>query len=123
MENSIDQIQQIVDTAVNNIRQAAEINTIVGQPIVTLDGSTILPISQVTFAFVAGGGQYGDPIKKSLIKDSYSSQFAGGSGGGATLTPVGFLVITRDGIKMVNSVETSNLDKVVSIAQDLLKKM
>lgn len=116
--NQTDQIQQIVDVAVSNLKHAAEVNTIVGQPLVTMDGSTILPISQVTFAFVAGGGEYGTN-KKPFEKD-FGNQFAGGSGGGATLTPVGFLVINDKEIKMINSNDQSNIEKLADIAKDVL---
>lgn len=117
------QIEQIVSSAVANIRQAAEVNTVIGQPIVTADGTTILPISQVAFAFMAGGGQYGNgnKNKKSFVKNSFANQFAGGSGGGATLTPVGFLIVKDGDIRMINSVETTNVDKLINLAKDLFK--
>ena len=53
------QIREIVETAVINLKQAAEVNTIIGKPIMTEQG-TIMPVSQMTFAFVAGGGEYGN---------------------------------------------------------------
>lgn len=114
---SKNQIEQIVSSAVANIRQAAEVNTVIGQPIVTQDGTTILPVSQISFAFLAGGGQYGS--KKTIVKNSFANQFAGGSGGGATLTPVGFLILKDGNINMINSVETTNVDKLVNLAKDL----
>lgn len=82
------QIQEIVEAAILNLRQVAEVNTIIGQPILTSMGATILPVSQVTLGFVAGGGEYGNSEK--ILKNSYSKQFAGGTGGGATLTPWDF---------------------------------
>ena len=81
------QIQEIVEAAILNLRQVAEVNTIIGQPILTSMGATILPVSQVTLGFVAGGGEYGNSEK--ILKNSYSKQFAGGTGGGATLTAEG----------------------------------
>lgn len=113
------QIQQIVDVAITNIMHAASVNTIIGQPITTMQGSTILPISQVSFGFVAGGGEYGIP--KKIIGGGHSQQFAGGSGGGATLTPVGFLVINGDEIKMIRAESNSNVDKVIDLAKELFK--
>ena len=70
------QIQEIVEAAILNLRQVAEVNTIIGQPILTSMGATILPVSQVTLGFVAGGGEYGNSEK--ILKNSYSKQFAGG---------------------------------------------
>ena len=75
------QIQEIVEAAILNLRQVAEVNTIIGQPILTSMGATILPVSQVTLGFVAGGGEYGNSEK--ILKNSYSKQFAGGTGGDA----------------------------------------
>lgn len=114
---STNQIQQIVDVAISNIQHAASVNTIIGQPITTMQGSTILPVSQVSFGFVAGGGEYGTP--KKLIGGGHAQQFAGGSGGGATLTPVGFLVINGDDIKMVKAENNSNVDKILDLAKGL----
>lgn len=105
------QIREIVETAVINLRQAAEVNTIVGKPIQTEYGS-VLPVSQVTFAFVAGGGEYG-------ANDKGDEKFAGATGGGATLTPVGFLVISDGGVRMVTGSEQSRIDKLAEIAKDI----
>ncbi|MDD3831965.1 MAG: spore germination protein GerW family protein [Clostridia bacterium] len=116
MEN--EQIKQIVDSAVRNLRSLAEVNTIIGKPMMTVQGDTILPISQVTLAFIAGGGEYG---KKKKVK--LDNQFAGGTGGGATLSPVGFLVINNDGIKILKTDQQSNLSKIVDVAVDMLKEI
>lgn len=110
------QIQQIVDSAVSNIKQLAETNTVVGQPVVTANGSTILPLSEVTFAFVVGGGEYPDN------KNKKDSQFAGGSGGGATVSPVGFLIVEEEGIKLMRFDGQSNLSRIVDAAADLIKE-
>ena len=108
------QIQEIVEAAILNLRQVAEVNTIIGQPILTSMGATILPVSQVTLGFVAGGGEYGNSEK--ILKNSYSKQFAGGTGGGATLTPVG------SEVKMVKLCEQSNLEKIVDVTKDIVER-
>lgn len=120
MENQADQIQQIVNTALTNIKNATEINTIIGQPMITPDGSTILPVSQVAFGFLAGGGEYNAPQKILAKKDS---QFAGGSGGGATMTPVGFLVIRDNEIKMLKINDTSPADKLIDLTKEIFSKL
>ena len=77
------QINDIVESAIANLTKAAEVNSIVGKPILVLDGTTILPISHITFAFVAGGGEYGNKnLTKSYAKNNIDGNFAGGSGGG-----------------------------------------
>lgn len=117
----MDKITDIVETAVSNLSKVAEVNTIIGKPIVTYDGTTIMPISQVTFAFMAGGGEYGNktPPKK-FVTDGTQANFAGGSGGGATLTPVGFLVVDRDGVRVISADNTNTVEKIVDIAKDFV---
>ncbi len=116
------QISDIVETAVSNLSKVAEVNTIIGKPIVTMDGTTIMPISQVTFAFMAGGGEYGNKnFPRKFIGDAASGNFAGGSGGGATLTPVGFLVVDRDGVRVLDADNSNTVDKIFDVAKDFVK--
>lgn len=115
-------ISDIVNTAVNNIAHIAEVNTIVGKPIVAPDGTTIMPVSQLTFAFMAGGGEYGDKLNKGILKDGYIGHFAGGSGGGATLTPVSFLVVGKDGVKVLKATDKSPLDILLDITRGIFSE-
>lgn len=115
------QISEIVETAVSNLSKVAEVNTIIGKPLVTMDGTTILPISQVTFAFMAGGGEYGNKSAKRAFSANPDSNFAGGSGGGATLTPVGFLVIDKDGVKVLDADKGNTVEKIFDVAKDVIK--
>lgn len=108
-------ISEIIQSAVTSLTHVAEVNNIIGEPIVAYDGTTILPITQLSFAYMAGGGEYGK--NKTVIKEG--TQFAGGSGGGATLTPVGFLVMDKDGIRMIGVNEESNADKILDIAKGI----
>ena len=119
MENS--QIKEIVETAISNLSRVAEVNTIIGQPLVTMDGTTILPVSQVTFAFMAGGGEYGNKgAKRGFDKYGADANFAGGSGGGATLTPVCFLVVSQDGVKVIEADKTNTIEKIFDVAKDVV---
>ena len=119
MENT--QIREIVETAVSNLSKVAEVNTIIGQPLVTMDGTTILPVSQVTFAFMAGGGEYGNKsAKRGFNKDGVDANFAGGSGGGASLTPVCFLVVSNGSVKVVEADKTNTIEKIFDVAKDVV---
>ena len=112
------QISEIVEAAVSNLSKVAEVNTIVGKPLVTMDGTTVVPISQINFAFMAGGGEYGN--KSARRRDPIdNSNFAGGSGGGASLTPVCFLVISKDGVKVLDTEKSSTIDKIFDVAKDI----
>ena len=117
------QINEIVESAIANLTKAAEVNTIVGKPILALDGTTILPISQITFAFMAGGGEYGNKnLTKSFARNNIDSNFAGGSGGGATMKPIGFLVVGDDGVEMVTIDADSTFDKILDIVKSFTKR-
>lgn len=120
MEQKQNQIQEIIEAAISNLRQVAEVNTIIGTPIISSNGATVLPVSQVTIGFVAGGGEYGN---EKILKNSYSNQFAGGTGGGATLTPMGFLVLAENDIKMVKLCEQNNLEKFIDITKDFFERV
>ena len=113
------QIREIVDSAVANLSRVAETNAILGDAIVTADGTTIVPISQLSFVFVAGGGEYGKN-GKSMCNKCEDGYFAGGTGGGATLTPVGFLVISKDGVEVVNSPQESTFSKIMDVVAGLV---
>ena len=88
------QISSVMQTALENIKDMIDVNTVVGEAVIAGNGTTVIPVSKVSFGFVAGGGEYGtgtDP----------KHPFAGGSGAGVSLQPVGFLVLGPDGVHML----------------------
>ena len=56
-------IENIMQTAMSEIKEMVDVNTIVGDPVISTDGATIIPITRVSFGFVAGGGEYGEAVK------------------------------------------------------------
>ena len=88
-------ISELVTSAMQNIREMVDVNTIIGNPIETSDGVTIIPISRVSFGFGAGGSEFAPKNEKP------DSLFGGGSGAGVSITPVGFLVVSAGDVKMV----------------------
>lgn len=85
------QLNDLMQTAMEKVREMVDTNTIVGQPITTPDGVTLIPISKVSFGFGGAGGDYG----KNAPKD-----FGRRRAAGVKIDPVAFLVI-RDGITRV----------------------
>jgi sporulation protein YtfJ len=97
-------------TAMENIKEMVDVNTIVGDPVETPDGSVIMPISKVGFGFAAGGSEFavesdGDQAQGQGRTDAHNAQvalpFGGGSGGGVSITPIAFLVVGKQGVKVV----------------------
>ncbi len=86
MEN----LDEMLKRTVESVKHAVESDDIVGKPIVTSDGSVVLPVNRLSYGFVVGGGEYGDSDKNS------DYPYTAACGGGVTITPVGFLVCGRD---------------------------
>ena len=119
MENNMEkktQLNDLMRSAMEKVREMADTNAIVGQPITTPDGVTLIPISKVSLGFGCGGGDYGKVQPRS---------FGGGSGAGVNIAPVAFLVI-KDGITRVLPVAVppvSTVDRVVEMVPDVLDRV
>ncbi|MFD2332186.1 GerW family sporulation protein [Cohnella sp. GCM10020058] len=105
-------IQGLMQTAMENIKEMVDVNTIVGEPVQTPDGSVILPISKVGFGFAAGGSEFQGMEEHANRKQGQNQQdgghnasvqmpFGGGSGGGVSISPIAFLVVGAQGVKVV----------------------
>ena len=120
-------IQGLMQTAMENIKGMVDVNTIVGDPVQTPDGSIILPISKVAFGFAAGGSDY-------RVEDSHSASasqggvkmlpFGGGSGGGVSIRPIAFLVVGKDGVNIVPLDNQTHLfEKIIDATPSLIDKI
>ncbi len=100
-------INNLMGTVMENIKGMVDVNTIVGDPVETSNGTMIIPVSKVGFGFAAGGSDI--PSKTPGNED-----FGGGSGAGVSISPIGFLVVAPDQIKFIPvSSGSSPLDKLV----------
>lgn len=109
-------LNDLMRSAMEKVREMADTNVIVGQPITTPDGVTLIPISRVSLGFGCGGGDYGKTQPKG---------FGGGSGAGVNIAPVAFLVI-KDGVTRVLPVAVppvSTVDRVVEMVPDVLDRV
>lgn len=107
-------IGNLMDTTMNKIKEMVDVNTIIGEPITSADGTLIIPVSKVTYGFAAGGSDL--PTKKEN-KDC----FGGGSGAGVTIQPVAFLTVYQGNVKLI-SVDNSGdaADKLVGMIPDVV---
>ncbi len=100
-------INGLMQTAMENIKEMVDVNTIVGEPVETPDGSVIIPISRVGFGFAAGGSEFSaeEAQKNGGASTPHNASvqlpFGGGSGGGVSITPIAFLVVGTQGVKVV----------------------
>ena len=113
-------IEGLMGEAMEHLRQMIDVNTIVGAPITTPDGTTVIPISKVAFGFGAGGSQFG---AKPADKKDEEALFGGGSGGGVSISPVAFLIVNSEQIKLlpVKSASTTT-DKLIDLVPELINK-
>ena len=111
-------IQGIMDSTMQKIKEMVDVNTIVGDPMSTPDGATIIPISKVSFGFVSGGSDLNSKQEKA------KEPFAGGSGAGISINPVGFIVIKGEDVRMLQiSNNPSSVDKLIDMAPDLIERL
>lgn len=119
-------IQGLMTTAMENIKDMVEVNTIIGDPVESPDGTVIIPVSKVGFGFAAGGSEFmpnGNSEDSSDSSDS-SLPFGGGSGGGVSITPVAFLIVREHGVKMVHLDESTHIyEKIIDYAPQAIEKI
>lgn len=125
-------IQGLMQTAMENIKGMVDVNTIVGDPVNTPDGSVILPISKVAFGFAAGGSDYnieGSSTYQPGANGTHGSDhsplpFGGGSGGGVSIRPIAFLVVGKDGVHIVPlDSQTHLFERMIEAAPNLLEQI
>ena len=110
-------IENIMSTTLENIRDMIDVNTVVGEPITAGDGATIIPISRVSFGFVAGGGEYPRSQKPAPVESAENAvlPFAGGAGAGVTVQPLGFLVTSQDQVRLLPAQCCQPVDRLIEL--------
>lgn len=106
-----------MSTSMESIREMVDVNTVVGDPVATQDGSTIIPISRVSFGFVAGGGEYAGGLTQ---PQADNLPFAGGAGAGVSVHPVGFLVCSQSGVRLLSASCASPMERIVEMIPQAL---
>ncbi|MGX1982366.1 sporulation protein YtfJ [Thermolongibacillus altinsuensis] len=115
-------IQGLMTTAMENLKQMIDVNTIIGDPVETPDGSVILTVSKVGFGFAAGGTEFMPATVKENEKDNHP--FGGGSGGGVSITPIAFLIVNASGVKLLHVDESTHLyEKILDLAPQAIEKI
>ncbi len=111
-------LNDLISTALTNIKSMVDVNTVIGNPVETANGAVIIPISRVGFGFAAGGTDI--PTKNAAA----SQNFGGGSGAGISISPIGFLVVNGETVKLlpVNSANTT-VDKLIDSVPEMFDKV
>ena len=108
-------LSEMMETSMDKIRQMVDSNTIVGEPITTPDGVTLIPISRLSYGFGCGGGDYG--------KNGASS--GAGCGAGIRVEPMAFLVVKGGVTRMlpVGTPAITTLDRVIEMVPELFDRV
>ena len=113
-------IQSIMETTLETIKNSIDSNTIVGNPI-KAEASVIVPISKVTVGFGIGGGEYNKSCKTNTNSDT---NFAGGSGGAVTISPVAFVVVENGETRLISLEDNVNLvDNILTVTPKIIEKV
>ncbi len=120
-------IEGLMNTAMGSIKEMVDVNTIVGDPIQTSNNVVIIPISKVNFGFAAGGTEFNGKTKDQVKKEQEQSKerlpFGGGSGAGVSISPIAFIVVQANGVKLLPVEHSSSLDKLLDLVPDLADKL
>ena len=112
-------IESLIDVSMDKLRSLIDVNCVVGSPISMPNGNVIIPISKVSIGFVSGGGEYNDLNSK---RNSADFPMAGGTGGGFTVSPMGFFVLDKDKFKLIHADKSTAYLNLIKNAGDVIKK-
>ena len=118
-QNKDNKIENLVDVSLEKIRGLIDVNCVIGSAISLPDGTSIIPISKVSVGFVAGGGEYNDLNAK---RNSADFPMAGGTGGGFTVSPIGFFVADNNKFKLIRADKSSAYLGLIKSGTEVLKK-
>ena len=122
MSDKNQKISSLIHSSLEKLDSLADVNTIIGKPIITASGFQLIPFSKVTLGNVSGGGEYGD-VK--VVKQTDSFPFAGGSGAVVSMKPMGFLI--DDGktcriLKITDQPLDNLIERAGEIVSEIMKK-
>lgn len=109
-------VENVLGRAIEGIKNMIDVNTVIGEPVKISDVTTLIPVSKVSIGFVSGGSGFG--------KTPVSENFGGGAGGGIKLTPIAFIVVNGDNVRLVSVSETpDNTDKIFTKIPEVIDQI
>lgn len=115
---SDNQVNNLLGVTMDKIKQMVDVNTVIGDPVTTPDGTTVIPVSRVSYGFASGGSDL--PSKA----QSSAGLFAGGSGAGITISPIAFLTIHQGNVRVLQiEPYLSSVDRALEKVPDVVDKV
>lgn len=117
-------IQGLMSETMEQLKHLIDVKTIIGDPIQTHDGSTIIPISKVSFGFAAGGSEFPAQGDSDQNKNAEETDLPFGGGGGVSITPIAFLITHKQGNEVIHLRDQSHVyDKLIEVAPQAVEKI
>ena len=112
-------IGELMQTTMDNVKNMLKVDTVVGDPIVTPDGITLVPISKISVGFGGGGVEFGN------AKASGERPYGGGNATGVKIDPIGFLVIKDGTVRMINVTPPANntVDRIIDMVPQVIDRV
>jgi sporulation protein YtfJ len=121
-------IETLMKTAMDSLQKMINVNTVIGDPVETPTGSVIIPVSRVSCGFAAGGSEF-QPMEGDSGEDSKNGEdnakmpFGGGSGGGVSVKPVGFLVVSQEQVRLLPVEGNMLAERLIDEMPNLMDKV
>ena len=118
--NKLNPVKEIMNGTMENVKQMLDVDTVVGEPIVTPDGITLVPISKISVGFVGGGVEFG----KAATRDG-SRPYGGGNSTGVKVEPTGFLVVKDGVVRMINVTPpaSTTVDRIIDLVPQVMDRI
>ena len=114
-------LPNMLESTIQKIKEMVDVNSVIGTPITTPDGVTIIPVSKVSVGFGGGGSDF----TTKTSRPGEDNPFGGGAGGGVKVTPICFLIVKDGAVRMMPVAEPANTtaDRIVEMVPDTLDKI
>lgn len=116
MDTTENKVQSVLEETLKNLKSMIDVDSVVGKPIFQGE-EVIIPISKVSVGFVSGGGEINGKRKRL----GFNYPFAGGSGGGCNITPIGFLCVNKGDVTFIKVDDQNNVDKIIDVVSSIAK--
>ena len=111
-------ISELMETTMQKVREMIDANTIVGEPLATADGITLIPVSKLSFGFAGGGSDFAK-------KPEPPGGFGGGIGAGVKIEPVAFIVVRGENVRLLNVTPpaATTVDRIIETVPEMFDKV
>ncbi|KYO64548.1 GerW family sporulation protein [Thermovenabulum gondwanense] len=118
-------IESLMKTVMASLKEMIDVNTIVGDPVESMDGNVIIPVSKVTFGFAAGGSEFSSQknVQDKEKKEEKALPFGGGTGAGISLQPIAFLIVGGGQVKLLPVYQNAMWERILDVSPQILEQI